>query len=65
MDEFNEQLIRRVMDSYDSVSEIMDAAGFDLWELIDLLIEEGYINDETMPHIFNTEYEDNDTYYDK
>ena len=48
-----ETLIRRVLDSYDSVSELMDEIGFDLWEFIDWLIEEEWINPDTMPYVFN------------
>lgn len=60
----NERLIRRVMDSYDSVSEILDAAQFDLWDLIEFLIEEGHINEDTMPHIFEDDLMENEDNYD-
>jgi len=52
------------MDSYDSVSEILDAAQFDLWDLIEFLIEEGHINEDTMPHIFEDDLMENEDNYD-
>jgi hypothetical protein len=49
----NETIIRRVLDSFDSAEGILNAVGYDLWDLVDLLIDEGYINEETVPHVFN------------
>ena len=48
-----ETLVRRVMDSYDSMTDMLDAIGFDKWDLIEYLIDERMINEETMPHIFD------------
>jgi hypothetical protein len=51
-----EILVRRVMDSYDSISDMLDAVGCDKWVLIEYLIEARMINEDTMPHIFDEYY---------